>query len=430
MRKVTATIIGLVIVGLLAGGAQAESTLDQVKKKGVLVAGVKYRVPPFGFLDQSTGQLIGYDVDVVQALADKLGVRLELRPVDQKTRIPSLLSGNVDIVAANLTANPDIGKVIDFSDVYLSTGVGFIAKTGTVKGLQDLLGKKIAVGEGTVAEQVVKTDVANSTVVPFDDYQKGLAALESGEVDAGAGDVSLLPVLLPMLASGRYEVLPFQIAEIPYVLGVRQGDKAFLDFVNETVQAMKQAGELEKLHAKWFRPADPATGEKRVASAAGVISRKAAVRPRFVAVILRGEFDQDAEVSVFSTSGEFVCTGTVASVFDDQIYVDVDPAKYEFVKPGFAVGMDVNQSAAKDAILKHQDVLKSVQAESKEEADALAAQREAEGIADEQRRKEADAAAYQNDLRIKAERIRDRDNNNYYYGGGYYRGSYRGRYYR
>jgi len=414
MGRRAATIIGIVLAGLLAVGARADDTLQQIKKKGVLVAGVKFGVPPFGFVDPSSGEFIGYDVDVLSALASKLGVNLKLRRVDQKTRIPALLDGDVDIVAANLTANPDTGKVIAFSEVYLTTGVGFLTRTGTVKTLSDLRGKKIAVGAGTFAEEVVQMAVSGATTVVFDDYRKALQALETGAVDGGAGDASILPALLPMLPSGAFEVPSFRIAEIPYVLGMRRGDPAFLDFVNQTLQGLRQTGELEKLQAKWFQPqASPEEGP--VAVAAGVISRKAATPPRFLAVIMKGDFEKGAEVSVFSTKGDFVCKGTVAAVFDDQVYVDVDPAKYEFVRPGFAVGMGVNGAAAKGAILKHQDVLLSVEDQSKAEQQAFEAQREAEGIADEKRRQEEDKLNYQNNLNMKAENARARDNNTYYY---------------
>ena len=431
MGRKIAAIIGFVIAGLLVGGAHAEDAIQRIKKKGVLVVGVPYDLPPFGFFDPDVGGLAGYDVDAANTLAEILGVRLELKPIDAKTRIPALLGGHVDLVAGNLTADPDIGKVIAFSDVYLTTGVGFIAKKGSVRGLKDLKGKKIAVGTNTVAHDSVEDSIPGAIAVVFDDLYPALDALESGSVAAGAGDSSILPVLLPMLPEGAFEVLPFQIAELPHVVGVRRDDKALLDFLNQTIQEMHKNGRLEGLYSKWFQaqPQPEAQEEGPAAAAAAVISRKAATRPRFVAVILRGEFLKGAEISVFSTDGEFVSTGTVASVFADEIYLDVDPEKYEFVRSGYAVGMHVNQAKAKTAILEHQDVLKSVRSQAEEDAKRVAAEIDAEGKAQEQRRAEADKMAYQQDLAAKTIRARDRDNRYYYRG---YRGgrSYRGGRYR
>ncbi|MDF1555852.1 MAG: transporter substrate-binding domain-containing protein [Deferrisomatales bacterium] len=430
MRKVTAAIIGLLLAGLLAGPAQAADTLKKVKEKGELVVGVKYRVPPFGFLDDATGELVGFDVDVAKAIASKLGVKLKLQPVDQKSRIPLLLDGSVDLVAANVTPNPDTGMVVAFSEVYLTTGVGFLTRTGTVKSIGDLDRKKIAVGKGTVAELAVGDSLSGATAVPFEDYRPALEALTDGSVDAGAGDISILPVLLPLLPKGEWEVPPFQIAEIPYVLGMSRGDPGFLDFINKTVGEMQESGELQKFYEKWFRPpveAQAPAGDGPVAEAAAVISRKASTPPRFVAVIMRGEFEEKAPVSVFSTSGEFICNGTVAAVFDDTIYVDVEKDKYGQVRSGFAVGMGVNMEAAKGAVLKHQDVLMDVKEQSKEEAAAVAAEIDAEAKAKEARDAAADKAKFDASLQTqKYNNTVERDRNSNY---GYYRG-YRGRYYR
>jgi len=102
----------------------------------------------------------------------------------------------------------------------------------------------------------------------------------------------------------------------------------------------------------------------------------------------------------------------VTSVYDEQIYVDVDPAKYDSVKAGFAVGMNVNMEAAKAAILKHQNVLKSVQAESKKEQEAYVSQprrrgsRRSRGYRADQKRQES---------RLRVEEERANNNNEYYY---------------
>jgi len=425
MKKRVAVLLALSAVGLLAFGAQGADTLEQIKQKGALTVGVKFRVPPFGFTDPVTGDLIGYDVDFANAIAAKLGVKLELRPVDQKNRIPELLEGNVDVIAANLVAYRDTDKVIDFSDVYLITGQGFLAKKGAVQGLGDLGGKKIGVMAGSPSEAGARMSLPSATIVAFDDYKKALQELKAGTIYAASGDASLLPALLPQLPQGEYEVPPVLIAEIPYVMGVRQGDQKLLEVVNQTIRELKQSGDAKKIHDKWFKPRPPAEqpaakvaakpvaqpADAPVADAAGAIVRKAAAPPGVVVVILRGIFKRDAEVSIFTAGGDFVCKGKVTSVFDDQVYVDADPDSYDSIKPGFAVGVNVKMDAAKAAILKHQNVLKSVQEQSKKDADAYVAQREKEGLAKEARQMEQDQQLYQMRLQVEQSRA---ENDEYY----------------
>lgn len=409
MKQRLAVLLALAAVGLAAGWGRAADTLEAVKQKGVLTVGVKYRVPPFGFVDPATGDLAGYDVDLARAIAAKLGVQVAVRPVDQVNRIPELLEGNIDLIAANMTAGSDTGRVIDFSDAYLITGQGFLAKKGTVQALTDLSGKKIGVLAGSVSEAGVRRSLPSATVVPFTDLKTGLQALHTGEIDAASGDSSLLPALVRMLPAGQFEIPRVQISEIPYSLGVRKGDANLLNAVNLALKELEQSGDARKLVDRWFRPAPQEDGP--AAEAAGAIVRRASIRPGVVVVVLKGRFVPGAGVSVFELSGDFFCKGKVTSVFSDQIYVDVDADAYDGVQPGFVVGMNVNAEAAKGAIAKHQDVLKRVQEQARQEEEAYMAQREKEGIEQEQRRIEADQKAYESKLRVEEERAR----NEYYY---------------
>ena len=158
MTKPLAIALGLVIAGLLAGSALAADDFDAIKARGTLIVGVKHQVPPFGFLDDETGRLAGFDADLAAGLAKALGVKLQLRPVEQQNRVSSLLDGRVDLIAANLVADPDVGRVISFSEGYLLTGVGFITRKGEAKGLNDLRGKfKLMANEKTevIAERLL-----------------------------------------------------------------------------------------------------------------------------------------------------------------------------------------------------------------------------------------------------------------------------------
>ncbi|WP_348945227.1 transporter substrate-binding domain-containing protein [Chitinibacter sp. FCG-7] len=84
--------------------------------------------PPFGFVDEKTRQLIGFDVEIAQAIAKKLGVKLELQATNPANRIPLLIANKVDLVAANFTITDERRKQLEFSTPYFATGQKFIAK--------------------------------------------------------------------------------------------------------------------------------------------------------------------------------------------------------------------------------------------------------------------------------------------------------------
>ena len=151
MKKILALALTVAFVAGLAGIALAEDTYDIVKKKGVLVVGVKDATPGFGYIDPKTREIVGYDCDFGAYIAKKMGVKLELKGVTSAARIPQLQAGNVDLVIATLTWTAERAKQVDFSYTYLLTGQKFLVKKGTVKSLADLDGKKIGTAKGSTS---------------------------------------------------------------------------------------------------------------------------------------------------------------------------------------------------------------------------------------------------------------------------------------
>jgi len=242
----------------LAFPAFAADALDAVKAKGVLVVGVKDSSPPFGYVDEKTRSIVGYDVDIVAAIAKKLGVKLEIKPVTSASRMPQLLEGNIDIVAATMTKTPERAKQIDFSYTYFLTGQKFLVKKGTVKSLADLNGKKIGTSKGSTSEQNAAKALPNAVVLSFDDYPQAFLALQQGKVFAVTTDESILAGMLAKAPNkDQFEISNIKISDEPYGLGIRKGDAKFLHAVNKALLEMEKSGEAKSIFAKWFGPASP-----------------------------------------------------------------------------------------------------------------------------------------------------------------------------
>ncbi len=255
MRRLVVLMAAFLLVVALGGVASAADTLEAVKKKGVLVAGVKDSTPGFGFVDEKTREIVGYDVDFVKAVARKLGVRLELKPVTSASRIPELIEGNIDIIAATMTRTPERAKQVDFSDTYFFTGQKFLAKKGSVRSLADLDGKRIGTAKGSTSEQNARKALPRAAILSFDDYSQALLALRQGKVFAVTTDESILANLLGKAPNrDGYEIPDIQISDEPYGLGMRKGDRNFVAFVNRTLVEMEKNGEAKKIFDKWFGP--------------------------------------------------------------------------------------------------------------------------------------------------------------------------------
>jgi polar amino acid transport system substrate-binding protein len=255
MKKLGILFLSLMLVGGLCSMSLAEDTLADAKKKGVLVCGVKDSTPGFGYIDEKTRDLIGYDIDFCKAIAKRLGVKLELKPVTSATRIPQLMQGNVDLVAATMTKNAERAKQIDFSYMYFLTGQKFITPKGKVKKLEDLAGKKIGTAKGSTSEQNAKKALPTSQILSFDDYPPAFLALQQGKVAAITTDESILANILTKAPDkNKYEIPNIQISDEPYGLGMRKGDTNFINFVNKTLLEMEKSGEAKKIFDKWFGP--------------------------------------------------------------------------------------------------------------------------------------------------------------------------------
>jgi polar amino acid transport system substrate-binding protein len=255
MKKGLVYVVAIALIVGFAGTVLAQDALEAIKKRGALVAGVKDSTPGFGYVDEKTREIVGYDVDFVKAIANKLGVKLQLKPVTSASRMPQLIEGNIDIIAATMTKTTERAKQIDFSNTYFFTGQKFITKKGAVKKLADLDGKKIGTAKGSTSEQNAAKALPKATILSFDDYPQAFLALQQGKVAAVTTDESILANILGKAPNkDQFEIPDIQISDEPYGLGIKKGDKKFVDFVNKTLVEMEKSGEAKKIFDKWFGP--------------------------------------------------------------------------------------------------------------------------------------------------------------------------------
>lgn len=231
------------------------ATFNKIKDRGTLLCGTKDSTPPFGYIHRQSGSLVGYDVDFCAAIADKIGVSLTTVPVTSANRIPFLIEEKVDILAATMTINHERAKTVDFSHAYLSTGQRFLVRSGTVRSIKDLDGKRIGTAKGSSSERSAKVALPTADIVSFDDYPLAFLALQRGTVDAVTTDEIILVGLLSKAPNKyNFEISNFQITTEPYGLAIRKNDNEFLSFINAILLSMERSGEAEKIYQKWFGP--------------------------------------------------------------------------------------------------------------------------------------------------------------------------------
>jgi ABC-type amino acid transport substrate-binding protein len=243
--------LAMLMVAAPAAHAQAsQDGVAAIKQRGKLLAGVKFDTPPFGYLDDQN-QPTGFDLDIVRLVAKHLGVPVEFVKVTSPTRIPLLVSGNVDLVAASMTRTPERAKVIDFSITYY---VGhqslLVASDSAIKGPQDLQGKRVTVQQGTTLEQTIAKVAPGAQVMSFKDYDSAWLALAQGRADALTGSEYILRGF--MKNNPKFKIVGQPFSSEPFGIGVRKGNTALLTQVNAALNDAWKSGEYQKLYVKWF----------------------------------------------------------------------------------------------------------------------------------------------------------------------------------
>src|SRR6188472_210179 len=187
---VLALVLGLVLAGCgdgedSSGGGEATSTpaaevekfdagtpLGDIQEKGEIVIGVKYDVPPFGFNNPSSGKVEGFDVDLGQAVADKLGVKPKFIEAISDNRIPFLEDGTADVILSTMTINEERVEQIEFSDpYYIAKGRILVKKDNSeITGVDTLGGKNVCTALGSTYEATLKKQAPDAELKLVDSY--------------------------------------------------------------------------------------------------------------------------------------------------------------------------------------------------------------------------------------------------------------------
>ncbi len=236
------------------------SAIQRIRDRGnTLIAGVKYDFEPFGFIDNSSN-LVGFDVDLVRAIADLWGVKVQFVQVNSSNRLQFLANGAVDLIAASLTHTKEREAMVDFSQTYYLDGQRLLVRAAAgITDIDSLDGKTVAAIQGSTSldniRELVQKNNLKVSVLPFQEYPPALAALKAGQVDALTTDNAYLS-RAAQNNPGLHVVGEFFSTE-QYGIGMQADDSYFRDLINFTLQTLKANGAYDIIYAKWFPDAHP-----------------------------------------------------------------------------------------------------------------------------------------------------------------------------
>jgi ABC-type amino acid transport substrate-binding protein len=232
--------------------AQTPSTLDKIRRAGVMVIGNGGAFPPFEFVED--GKLVGFDRDMGDELCERMRVKPEWQILDFAGLIPALTSARVDILITALTKTEERAARIAFSNSYYQTGIAAAYRPDTsVIEPQDLTGKIVGVQTGTAGEKFVRDSYLDKVkeIKNYPEFPLALRDLEIGRVEVV---VNTMPVLRYNLAQNNKANLKLSKVWDSRDIGInaRLSDSDLLTEINHQLDAMRADGFLKNDDAKWF----------------------------------------------------------------------------------------------------------------------------------------------------------------------------------
>ncbi|PKW13391.1 ABC transporter substrate-binding protein [Saccharopolyspora spinosa] len=234
------------------GGGTAGGGVEVIKP-GVLTTCTHMDYKPFQFHDQ--GKIVGFDVDLVDAIAKDLGLRQEIvdTPFEGIQSGEDLNTRRCDVAAAAMSITPAREENFDFSDPYFDATQALMTRKGSgVHSLADLRGKKLGVQLATTGEKYANDnkDANGYEVVQFEDLPLSVTAVETGQVDAAINDNSVFGDFVK--TNPNVEITNEFTTGDQYGIGMATGNTALKDRVNAALKKLKENGEYDKIYEKWF----------------------------------------------------------------------------------------------------------------------------------------------------------------------------------
>lgn len=234
----------------------AADRIDEVKARGRLIVGVSDTTPPFSFKKPGDSKVVGYDLDLVHAVARRLGVTVETVSVSSAERVPLLKEGKLDFVATSMTRTPARLREIDFSIIYFVTPHAVIVKKASgITSVRQLAGRKAASASTSTAGDNLKEAAPEVNLVYVKDYAIAFAALKDGSVDAFPTDETVLRAIVQQ--DGKpddYVFLPDFQKSRNVGFALKKDEPRFKDAVNRALLDVEASGEAEKIFQAWFGP--------------------------------------------------------------------------------------------------------------------------------------------------------------------------------
>jgi ABC-type amino acid transport substrate-binding protein len=219
-----------------------------------LTVGSDIPYPPFE--QGKAGNYTGFDIELMEAIAEKMGRKAEFQDTSFETIFRDVAQGKFEAVISAATITEEREKAVDFSNPYYLSEQAVLVKEGSdIKSLEDLEGKTVGVQQGTTGLELAKEELGGAEVRPFPEGPDAVNALKAGTVEGVVIDAPVAQNAVEK--SGGVEIAEKVPTEETYGIAVAQGETELLDEINKALKEVEDEGTYKKIYEKWFKLEPP-----------------------------------------------------------------------------------------------------------------------------------------------------------------------------
>lgn len=257
-RRIAAALLLLLLSPALS---QAQSTLQKVKQSGELRVGTDATYPPFETAEG--GQYTGFDIDLATAISSELGVRPTFVNSGFDGIFPALQNGSFDIVMSSVTITPERSASMLFTNPYYDSGqlMSVRKETQGIETPDDLKGRTVGVQINTTAQYDLEKRTG-VTVAKYNTIDLALLDLKNGRIDAVVGDAPVLKYMI-FQSFRDLKTVGKRFTDEKFGIALAQGSDDLREAINAALKRIRESGQYDQIHAKWFGEAAERTAEQQ-----------------------------------------------------------------------------------------------------------------------------------------------------------------------
>ena len=256
LRSIAYATLMLIIINDSALAVDGAPVSTRIQKSGKLVVGTSGNMPLMSE-KLMTGELVGFDIDMAKALADTMGVKLELKTMPFDQLIPALEQGKVDLVLSNMTMTVDRNMRVAFAGPYFVSGKCLVTREQEIAQVDDPedlkeADAKIAVVKGTTSENFVKELLPQAKHIPVENVDKGTSMVAKGEANAFLTDFPICLSVMKRYPDSGFQSVVSLLTYEPIGIALPANDPLLINLAENFIDRAENVGLIQGLGLKWF----------------------------------------------------------------------------------------------------------------------------------------------------------------------------------